>query len=76
MAAHELQSGGIVEMLDGLWDKFEKQLLEVEAQETPTAQHYDLYKVRVSDMSLHSQKNHDEMAADENTIAEMLSAHE
>merc|ERR1719265_2362422 len=98
VAAYEFQSGGIVEMMDGLLDKFEKQLSEVEARETSAAQNYDLNKVQLTDMISHSQKNRDEKAAtkadlsaksakakgdlartkeskaaDEKTLAEMLS---
>jgi septal ring factor EnvC (AmiA/AmiB activator) len=101
VAAYEFQSGGIVEMMDGLLDKFEKQLSEVEARETNAAQNYDLNKVQLTDMISHSQKNRDEKAAtkaglsaksakakgdlartkeskaaDETTLAEMLSVHE
>merc|ERR1719265_548132 len=98
VAAYEFQSGGIVEMMDGLLDKFEKQLSEVEGRETAAAQNYDLNKVQLTDMISHSQKNRDEKAAtkadlsaksakakgdltrtkeskaaDEKTLAEMLS---
>merc|ERR1719265_1074136 len=101
VAAYEFQSGGIVEMMDGLLDKFEKQLSEVEGRETSAAQNYDLNKVQLTDMISHSQKNRDEKAAtkadlsaksakakgdlartkeskaaDEKTLAEMLSVHE
>merc|ERR1719261_108159 len=63
VAAYEFQSGGIVEMLNGLLDKFEKQLSEVEARETSAQQNYDLNKVQLTDMISHSQKNRDEKAA-------------
>jgi predicted nucleic acid-binding Zn-ribbon protein len=101
VAAYEFQSGGIVEMMNGLLDKFEKQLSEVEARETSAQQNYDLNKVQLTDMISHSQKNRDEKAAtkadlsaksaeakgdlgrtkeskaaDEKTLAEMLSIHE
>merc|ERR1719265_1933768 len=101
VAAYEFQSGGIVEMMDGLLDKFEKQLSEVEARETSAQQNYDLNKIQLTDMISHSQKNRDEKAAtkadlsaksaeakgdlgrtkeskaaDEKTLAEMLSIHE
>jgi hypothetical protein len=63
VAAYEFQSGGIIEMLNGLLDKFEKQLSEVEGRETAAAQNYDLNKVQLTDMISHSQKNRDEKAA-------------
>merc|ERR1712070_768851 len=101
VAAYEFQSGGIVEMMNGLLDKFEKQLSEVEGRETAAAQNYDLNKIQLTDMISHSNKNRDEKAAtkadlsaksaeakgdlartkeskaaDEKTLAEMLSVHE
>lgn len=63
VAAYEFQSGGLVEMLNGLLEKFEKQLAEVEARETSAAQNFDLNKIQLTDMISHSQKNRDEKAA-------------
>lgn len=101
VAAYESQSGGIVEMMEGLLDKFEKQLAEVESRETSAERNFDMNKVQLTDMISHSQSNRDEKAAtkadlsaksaeangdlertkvskaaDEKTLAEMLSVHE
>jgi len=101
VAAYESQSGGIIEMMEGLLDKFEKQLAEVESRETSAERNFDLNKVQLTDMISHSQSNRDEKAAtkadlsaksaeakgdlertkvskaaDEKTLAEMLSVHE
>lgn len=63
VAAYEFQSGGLIEMMNGLLDKFEKQLAEVESRETNAAQAFDLNKIQLTDLIDHSQKNRDEKAA-------------
>jgi len=62
VAAYENQSGGIVEMLEGLLAKFEKELGEVESAETAKSQNFDLNKIQLNDLIKYSQKNRDEKA--------------
>jgi len=100
VAAYEFQSGGIIEMLEGLLAKFEKELGECEAAETNRVQNFDLNKIRLTDLIAYSNKCRDEKAvskadltaksgkakgdlaatkaskaADEKTLAEMISTH-
>lgn len=62
VAAYEFQSGGIVTMLEGLLEKFEKELGEVEAAETNKVQNYDMNKIQLTDLIAYSSKNRDEKA--------------
>jgi len=100
VAAYEFQSGGIVDMLEGLLDKFEKELGDVEEAENNQQQNFDLNKIQLEDLIKYSNKNRDEKAttkaditgksgkakgdlartkeskaADEKTLAEMISIH-
>lgn len=61
-AAYEFQSGGIVEMLEGLLAKFEKELGDVEAAETSKVQNFDLNKIQLTDLIAYSNKNRGEKA--------------
>merc|ERR1719498_1323001 len=63
VAAYEFQSGGVIEMMEGLLDKFEKQLAEVEARETSAQQNYDMNKVQLTDLLSHSTRSREEKAA-------------
>jgi hypothetical protein len=63
VAAYENQSGGIIEMLEGLLDKFEKQLAEVESRETSAQQNYDMNKQQLTDLLSHSSRSREEKAA-------------
>jgi len=60
VAAYEFQSNGIVEMLEGLLDKFEKELGEVESAETNKVQNYEMNKQQLTDLISYSNKNRDE----------------
>jgi len=62
VAAYEFQSNGIVEMLEGLLSKFEKELGEVEAAETAKVQNFDMNKIQLTDLINYSNKNRDEKA--------------
>jgi chromosome segregation ATPase len=100
VAAYEFQSSGIVQLLEGLLEKFEKELGDVEAAETSKVQNYDMNKIQLTDLIAYSNKNRDEKAvtkadltaksgkakgdlaatkrskaADEKTMAEMISVH-
>jgi predicted nucleic acid-binding Zn-ribbon protein len=63
VAAYEFQSGGVIEMMEGLLDKFEKQLAEVEGRETAAQQNYDMNKVQLTDLLAHSTRSREEKAA-------------
>jgi len=62
VAAYESQSGGIIELLEGLLLKFEKELGEVENAETNKVQNYDMNKIQLTDLIGYSNKNRDEKA--------------
>merc|ERR1719352_1820314 len=63
VAAYEFQSVGVIEMMEGLLDKFEKQLAEVEGRETAAQQNYDMNKVQLTDLLAHSTRSREEKAA-------------
>lgn len=63
VAAYENQSGGIIEMLEGLLDKFEKQLAEVESRETSAQQNFDMNKQQLTDLLSHSSRSREEKSA-------------
>jgi predicted nucleic acid-binding Zn-ribbon protein len=63
VAAYENQSGGIIEMLEGLLDKFEKQLAEVESRETSAQQNFDMNKQQLTDLLSHSSRDREEKSA-------------
>jgi hypothetical protein len=69
VAAYEFQSGGIVEMLEGLFAKFEKELGDVEAAETSKVQNFDLNKIQLTDLIAYSQKNRNEKATTKADLA-------
>merc|ERR1719506_2465293 len=50
-------------MMEGLLDKFEKQLAEVESRETSAQQNYDMNKQQLTDLLSHSTRNREEKAA-------------
>jgi len=100
VAAYEFQSGGIIEMLEGLLSKFEKELSDCESDENNRVQNFDLNKIQLTDLIAYSSKNRDEKsvtkadltaksgkakgdlattkaskAADEKTLADMISVH-
>jgi len=62
VAAYESQSSGIIELLDGLLAKFEKELGEVESAETSKVQNFDMNKIQLEDLLAYSNKNRDEKA--------------
>merc|ERR1719473_1299043 len=47
-------------MLEGLLDKFEKELGDVESAETNKVQNYDMNKQQLTDLIAYSNKNRDE----------------
>jgi len=63
VAAYEFQSSGIITLLEGLLEKFEKELGEVEAAETSKTQNYDMNKIQLTDLISYSSKNRDEKSA-------------
>merc|ERR1719473_1609345 len=63
VAAYESQSGGIVEMLEGLLKKFKKELGDVEEQESNQAHYYNLEMIHLSDTIEHSNQDRDEKAS-------------
>merc|ERR1719473_2255926 len=63
VAAYESQSGGIVEMLEGLLKKFKGELGAVEEAESNQAHYYNLEMVHLSDTIAHSSQDRDEKAA-------------
>jgi len=69
VAAYENQSGGIVEMLEGLLAKFEKELGDVESAETNKVQNFDLNKIQLTDLIKYSNKNRDEKATTKADLA-------
>lgn len=69
VAAYEFQSNGIVEMLEGLLSKFEKELGEVEAAETAKVQNFDMNKIQLTDLINYSNKNRDEKATTKADLA-------
>lgn len=62
VAAYEFQSGGIIELLESLLEKFEKELGDVEAAETNRVQNFDMNKLQLTDLINYSNKNRDEKA--------------
>jgi len=63
VAAFETKSGGIITMLEGLLEKFEKELRDVESAETNKVQNYDMNKQQLTDLLAYSNNNRDEKAA-------------
>lgn len=63
VAAFETKSGGIITMLEGLLEKFEKELGDVESAETNKVQNFDMNKQQLTDLISYSNKNRDEKAA-------------
>ena len=59
-AAFEIKSGGIITMLEGLLEKFEKELGDVESAETNKVQNFDMNKQQLTDLISYSNKNRDE----------------
>lgn len=49
VASYEFQSGGILEMLQGLLDKFKRELSEVQGSETNQAHEYELVQMHLGD---------------------------
>jgi len=63
VSAYEFQSGGIVEMLEGLLKKFEKELSDVEEDEANKAHYYELEMVQMTDLLKHTRSDREEKAA-------------
>jgi len=63
VAAFETKSGGIITLLEGLLEKFEKELGDVESAETNKVQNYDMNKQQLTDLISYSNNNRDEKAA-------------
>merc|ERR1719316_2279569 len=74
VAAYESQSGGIVEMLEGLLKKFKKELGDVEEQESNQAHYYNLEMVHLSDTIEHSNQDRDEKASESGAAKGKLAA--
>jgi len=63
VAAYESQSGGIVEMLEGLLKKFKGELAGVEEAESNQAHYYSLEMIHLSDTIAHCNQDRDEKAS-------------
>merc|ERR1719316_1209 len=63
VAGYESQSGGIVEMLEGLLKKFKKELGDVEEQESNQAHYYNLEMIHLSDTITANNQDRDEKAS-------------
>merc|ERR1719326_2603746 len=75
VAAYQSQSGGIVEMLEGLLKKFKEELADVEAAETSRVQNYDMNMIQLSDLIAHSKADREAKAETKaNTAAESAKA--
>jgi len=62
VAAYEPQSGGIIEMLEGLLKKFKEEFDETEAAETSRVQNYDMNMIQLSDLLSHSKADREAKA--------------
>jgi len=62
VAAYESQSGGIIEMLEGLLKKFKEELADVESAETSRVQNYDMNVIQLTDLISHSKANREAKA--------------
>jgi len=62
VAAYENQSGGIIEMLEGLLKKFKDELDDVESAETSRVQNYDMNMIQLSDLISHSKSDRESKA--------------
>lgn len=60
VAAYEFQSGGIVQLLNKFLGKFEKELEEVESEESNQAHNYDLEMIHLSDEIAYMKKETEE----------------
>jgi DNA repair exonuclease SbcCD ATPase subunit len=60
VAAYEFQSGGIVQILEGLEKKFQKELDDVESEEANKQHAYDLEVLHLSDTITKSKSDRDE----------------
>merc|ERR1719433_1583477 len=49
VAAYDFQSGGIIDLLEGLLKKFKGELADVEEEESNEAHYYDLEKIHLTD---------------------------
>merc|ERR1719316_1115659 len=75
VAAYEFQSGGIIEMLEGLLKKFKEELADVEAAETSRVQNYDMNMIQLNDLITHSKADREAKAETKtNTAAESAKA--
>jgi len=62
VAAYQSQSGGILEMLEGLLKKFKEELADTEASETARVQNYDMNMIQLSDLIKHSKADREAKA--------------
>merc|ERR1719230_2543826 len=75
VAAYQSQSGGILEMLEGLLKKFKEELADVEAAETSRVQNYDMNMIQLTDLITHSKADREAKAETKtNTAAESAKA--
>jgi len=63
VAAYEFQSGGIVEILEGLLKKFKGELSDVESAESNTAHAFDLEEMHLTDLITRNTQDRAEKAA-------------
>merc|ERR1719230_1907379 len=54
VAAYQSQSGGVLEMLEGLLKKFKEELSDVESAETSRVQNYDMNMIQLTAVYKHS----------------------
>merc|ERR1719174_850900 len=62
VAAYQSQSGGILEMLEGLLKKFKEELADTDAAETSRVQNYDMNMIQLTDLIKNSKANREEKA--------------
>lgn len=62
VAAYEFQSGGIVEMLEGLYAKFKKELADVEEDESNQAHEFNLVELHLTNVITKDTSDRDEKA--------------
>jgi len=62
VAAYQSQSGGILEMLEGLLKKFKEELADCNADETSRVQNYDMNMIQLTDLIKHSQADREAKA--------------
>jgi len=62
VAAYQSQSGGILEMLEGLEKKFKEELSDTEAAETSRVQNYDMNMIQLTDLIAHSKADREAKA--------------